>query len=79
MKKIFKYLLAVALPALMLTGCIDETEPESSYATSEQIGSSSTALEASLNGIPSTMVQGYLIYGEQENETDMAYPQFMIA
>lgn len=78
MKKIFGFILATA-SVMMLTGCIEETFPESSSATSEQVGASSSALEASLNGIPSQMVQGYYIYGDQVHETDMAYPQFMIA
>lgn len=69
----------VAVSVLALTGCIDETFPEGSSATTEQIGSSATALEASLNGIPSQMAQGYLVYGSQVHETDMGYPQFMIA
>ena len=63
----------------MLTGCIEETFPEGGTATSEQVGASSSALEASLNGIPSQMAQGYYVYGDQVHETDMAYPQFMIA
>ena len=65
--------------AFALTSCIDETVPESSSATSEQVGASSAALEGSLNGIPSQMAQGYYVYGGQTHETDMAYPQFMIA
>jgi tetratricopeptide (TPR) repeat protein len=73
------YLLAMATLALTWAGCIEETFPEGSTATSEQIGASATALEASLNGIPSQMSKGYLVYDEQVHETDMAYPQFMIA
>jgi hypothetical protein len=65
--------------SLTLTGCIEETFPEGDTATSEQIGASASALEASLNGIPSQMSQGYLVYNAQTHETDMAYPQFMIA
>jgi tetratricopeptide (TPR) repeat protein len=72
-------MLAVAALTLTLTGCIEETFPEGDTATSEQIGASATALEASLNGIPPQMSQGYLVYGDQVHETDMAYPQFMIA
>ncbi|MDR2804250.1 MAG: RagB/SusD family nutrient uptake outer membrane protein [Dysgonamonadaceae bacterium] len=74
-------LLAVAALTLTptLTGCIEETFPEGDTATSEQIGASAEALQASLNGIPSQMSQGYLVYGSQTHETDMAYPQFMIA
>lgn len=69
----------MAMSAFMLTGCIDETLPEDSVATSEQVGSSASALEASLRGVPSQMVQGYLVYGSQTHETDMAFPAYMIA
>ncbi len=74
LSKIFS-LLSVAL---LMVSCIDETFPESEYATSEQIGESASALEAAVSGIPSQMAQGYYIYGDQVSEIDMAYPQFMI-
>ncbi len=80
MKKINRIYSVLALACTLgLTSCIEETFPKSSSATADQIGKSATALEASLNGIPSQMSTGYLVYGEQEDETDMAYPQFMIA
>ena len=34
---------------------------------------------SSLNGLPSQMVQGYLVYGKQTHETDLAYPSLMLA
>lgn len=82
MKKINKNILPVfCLAATMsLSGCIDEVVPNNDYATTEQVGASASALEASLNGIPTQMAEGYLVYkGEQVNETDLGYPQFMIA
>lgn len=80
MKKIKKIYPLVALAAAFtLTGCIDETEPEGGTATSEQVQGSPTAFQSSLLGIPAQMCQGYLVYGEQVHETDMAYPQLMIA
>ena len=79
MKKISKILFILAVSALVLNSCIEETFPEGSTATSEQIGASASALEASLNGIPSQMSKGYFVYDEQVHETDMSYPQFMIA
>ncbi|MCD8302302.1 MAG: RagB/SusD family nutrient uptake outer membrane protein [Prevotellaceae bacterium] len=82
MKKILNvtiYCLATVAGLATAVSCIDETFPEREYATSEQIGSSASAMEAAVNGIPSQMVQGYLIYGDQVDETDMAYPQFMIS
>ncbi len=79
MKNKFKICSLLALSALGLTSCIDETFPQDSVATSEQIGASASAMEASLRGIPSQMAQGYLVYGDQVHETDMAYPAYMIA
>lgn len=78
MKKIFSLLFAT-LSVFALTSCVEETFPEGDTATSEQVGSSESALEALLSGIPSQMVQGYYIYDSQTHETDMAYPQFMIS
>ena len=79
MKKISKILFILAVSALVLNSCIEETFPEGSTATSEQIGASASALEASLNGIPSQMSKGYFVYDAQVHETDMSYPQLMIA
>lgn len=80
MKKFNKiYSLIAFSVALSMTGCIDETMPESSSATADQVSESAAALEGALNGIPSQMAQGYYVYGDQVHETDMAYPLFMIA
>ena len=79
MKNNTKILAILAVAAVALTSCIKETVPMSSYATSAQIAESPSAMEASVNGIPAQMCQGYLVYGSQVHETDMAFPQFMIA
>lgn len=79
MKKLNKTLLILAVSALVLNSCIQETFPEGGTATSEQVGASASALQASLNGIPSQMTRGYYVYDSQVHETDMSYPQFMIA
>ena len=79
MKKINKVYSALALTAVFaLTGCIDETFPESSTATAEMVSESASALEGAVNGISSQMAKGYLVYGEQVNEIDMALPSTMI-
>ena len=79
MKKINKVYSALALTAAFaLTGCIEETFPESSTATADMVSESASALEGSVNGISSQMSQGYLVYGEQVNEIDMALPSTMI-
>ncbi|NCD10668.1 MAG: hypothetical protein EOL98_14905, partial [Negativicutes bacterium] len=79
MKKNILLLLILAVSGLAFNSCIEETFPEGDTATSEQIGASASALEASLNGIPSQMSKGYFVYDDQVHETDMSYPQFMIA
>lgn len=73
------YSLLALSATVALSSCIEETYPLSNSATAEQVGQSASALEGSVNGIPSQMSQGYLVYGTQEDETDMGYPQFMIA
>ena len=78
MRNISKLTLIAAGTVLLATGCIKETFP-TNIATTEQIGASSSALEASVRSLPATLVQGYLVYGQQEWEFDMAYPGLMIA
>ena len=73
--KIYSILTLVA--TLSLVGCIEETFPESEYATEGQM--SNAGLSSAVDGLNSQYAQGYLVYGVQEHETDMAYPQFMIA
>lgn len=78
--KIFKTLYSVLAfgAALSLTGCIEEVLPEESHATADQM--SAAGLASAVNGMSSQFSQGYLVYdGKQVHETDMAYPQFMIA
>ena len=79
--KRYKFILALFAGAAVITlnSCIERTVEQSDMATGDQIEASSSALEATVNGIPAQMVQGYLVYGDQVHETDMAYPQFMIA
>ena len=79
MKNIIKSIAVLAVFSLAFASCIKETFPEGGTVTKEQVGASASALEASVNGIPSQMAQGYLVYGDQVHETDMGYPQFMIA
>lgn len=55
MKKIFKYLgssAAVAACALTLTGCVEETLPQSSLATDKIVAESTSATEGIANGMP---------------------------
>lgn len=78
--KTYKFYLPLMAAALTtFSACIDETFPEDNYATTEQVSSSSSAIKASALGLPAAMAQGYFVYEKQQHETDMAYPQYMIA
>ena len=72
-------MLLASASLFTLNSCLEDTAPESDTVTAEQVAASPAALEATVNGIPAQMVQGYLVYGDQVHETDMAYPQFMIS
>lgn len=47
-------------------------------ATASQVGASASALSGMVAAIPAQMSQGYLVYGAQEWEFDMAYPGIML-
>ena len=55
MKKIFKYLgssASIAICALSLTGCVEETLPQSDVATDKIVAESTSATEGIANGMP---------------------------
>lgn len=55
MKKIFKYLgssASIAICALGLTGCVEETLPQSDVATDKIVAESTSATEGIANGMP---------------------------
>jgi len=76
-KTIFQ--IALLSAGIALTGCIKETFPMSSTATADQVGESSSALEASVRGISSQMTQSYYLYGsDTQQETDLSIAGLMI-
>lgn len=80
MKNLYStYLPLMGVALFSLNACIEETFPEDSIATTEQVSASPSAIKASTLGLPSAMAQGYFVYEEQVHETDMSYPQYMIA
>lgn len=79
MKNIIGKILVFSMVLVLGSSCIKETFPMSDTATKEQLASSSSALSAMLGAIPAQMAQGYLVYGGQVYETDMAWAGIMIA
>lgn len=75
MKKILFRLILLYLPVLFFVGCIDETNP-TSYATSNQIGVSETALESLANSTAAFMYS-YDYFGSLSAQ-EFGYPAMMI-
>ena len=73
-----RIIFITAFLSLLLSGCIKETVPMSDSATAEQVGASASALTGLVSGIPAKMSEGYLVWGQQNYEFDMAYPGIMI-
>ena len=78
MKNINKFAILTAGVVLLAASCIKETFPNS-FATKEQIGESSGALEAMVNAIPAQMVEAYVGYGSRSsNDYDFGIPSMLI-
>lgn len=60
--------------SVLLSGCIKETVPQGSGATSEQINDSPLATEGSLAAMPTILITNYLDLGEH---IDFGYPGLM--
>ncbi len=79
MRNIFKAILILAAGAMVFSGCIKETFPQSNAATSEQVGASSTALAGAMSGLSAQLVQSYPVWGSTEQyEPDMGFPMFLM-
>ena len=55
MKNIFKSIAIISLTAFAFAGCMKETLPQGSTQTAAQVAKSSSALQAMVNAIPSSM------------------------
>lgn len=75
MKKIFTYYIILGFVTLSLSGCIDESVA-TSYATSNQIGGSETALESLANSTAAFMYS-YSYFGTLSSQ-EFGYPAMMI-
>ena len=60
--KIFKTLYSILAVGTVLSfsSCIEETLPEDSYATEDQM--SNAGLASAINGMSAQFAQGYLVY-----------------
>ncbi len=79
MKNILRSFIVLATGAVLLSSCVKETFPQGGTATSEQVGSSVTAVAAAVSGLPAQLTQSYPVWGgDVQYEPDMAYPMLMM-
>lgn len=79
MKNVFKTLIVAAAASLLLSSCVKETFPMGSYATSDQIAKSPTALTASVDGLVAQTYQPYFFFGSSNQlEFDISYAGLQI-
>ena len=79
MKNVFKTLIVAAAASLLLSSCVKETFPMGSYATSDQIAKSPTALTASVDGLVAQTYQPYFFFGSgNQLEFDISYAGLQI-
>lgn len=76
--KIAKYIKltgVILASATIMTGCIKEVLPETSYATTDQVGESPFAGDGIIYTIPTPMISTSMGYGQM----DYGYPSLMMA
>ena len=61
MKKILFSAIAVTLGAFMTTGCIEELNPMTDYATKDQVNKTPGAFQNLVDGITSSMIGQFFI------------------
>ena len=78
MKNIFKAILAVACAATLAASCIQETMPQSGFATKDQVIRAPGAYNLFVSALTSTMA-GKFVYGGSNNYPyDFGYPAFFL-
>ena len=77
MNKIYKSLLtaSVVVPALALTGCIEEVTPQGQIVSQEQVQEVPTSADSYAQGMPAYMNTVFVVPGERH--FDFGYPSMM--
>ena len=72
--KFIKLTSVILASATMMTGCIQETFPETNYATTDQVGESPFAADGLIYTLPTPMISTHMGYGQM----DWGYPCLMM-
>lgn len=78
MKKIYSTLLFALLGAPMLTSCVEEVNPQTSYITAEQGTSAPGAFDKFVTSLTSTLNGQFTYNGSNHSVWDYGYPSFFL-
>ena len=76
MKNIFKFAIVALSAASLMTSCMKEIDPQTSYATSEQVAAAPGAFDMYVSAITASMVGSYS-FGSSYAPDLGGYPSFM--
>ena len=78
MKKIFLSIVSVALAMPMLTSCIEEIDPQTSYVTQKQASETPGFFESSVASLISNLNGQFTYAGSDHHPYDFGYPSFFL-
>lgn len=78
MKKIFLSIVSVALAMPMLTSCIQEIDPQTSYVTQKQASETPGFFESSVASLISNLNGQFTYSGSNNHPYDYGYPSFFL-
>lgn len=78
MKKIFLSIVSVALAMPMLTSCIEEIDPQTSYVTQKQASETPGFFESSVASLISNLNGQFTYSGSDNHPYDFGYPSFFL-
>ncbi|MBR5906183.1 MAG: RagB/SusD family nutrient uptake outer membrane protein [Bacteroidales bacterium] len=78
MKKVLNYILAAVCTLTIAAGCIQETVPQTSYATAEQVANAPGAYDLFVDAVTSTFVGQFVYSPSDTRANDFGLPQFFL-
>ena len=78
MKKIFLSVVYIALAAPLMTSCIEEIDPQTSYVTEKQASDTPGFYESSVASLTSNLCGKFTYSGSDTEPYDFGYPSFFL-
>ena len=78
MKKVLNYILAAVCTLTIAAGCIQETFPQTSYATAEQVSNAPGSFDLFVDAVTATLVGQFIYSPSDTRANDFGLPQFFL-